>query len=63
MNEVRGKARKIKLSISEYDHPCKIKGCKNKKRNGRCSLGAIWFANNQATGIDYSKCLSFESKE
>jgi len=37
------------------NYPCKVKGCRFKKRNGRCSLEHITF-------LDDGLCISFRTR-
>lgn len=47
-----------KVVFRPFSYPCKLKGCKNKKRNGRCSLNAVHFQIIDGRA-DYSKCLDY----
>ena len=48
--------KRIKVVFRTRPHPCKIKGCSLKSKNGRCSLAKNTFGMTSGV-VDYSICF------
>lgn len=51
--------RTVEMTYPDENHPCIIKHCQRKKRNGRCPLNRITFGYRTDSGTDYSDCRNF----
>ena len=53
--------RKVNIVLRNSEHPCKIKGCTLKRRNGRCALSRNTFGMVDGV-VDYSKCFDYTTE-